>query len=215
MSYVAVKGGTEAIAASKSSTTGAPCREARWRIRGQGARVCLRPGNGRRCALQRKARFRGAERGGDMLEAAFYLRAHRSTCQRIGESEQVDAAAMTLIRRISSAFKEIEGGQILGPSADYVVKLFTELGPSGKTYQKETAATPLRLPSALAPLRREDKVFHLPLNEEQPFDVTRSFPLPPIHGVRLCRSWHGANRGHARLCLYLHAGLWGCSSDHW
>ncbi len=182
MSYVAVKGGTEAIAASKSfyHRLLGPAGKLDGESVAKGLVYACDRVMGEGALFSEKLAAEALKRsGGDMLEAAFYLRAHRSTCQRIGESEQVEATAMTLVRRISSAFKEIEGGQILGPSADYVVKLFTELGPSGKAYQKETAATPLRLPSALAPLRREDKVFHLPLDEEQPFDVSRSFPLPP------------------------------------
>jgi alpha-D-ribose 1-methylphosphonate 5-triphosphate synthase subunit PhnI len=85
---------------------------------------------------------------------------------------------MNLISRISSAFKEIEGGQILGPSADYVIKLFTELEQAQDTY-RERSAGPIRLPSALDPLRRENKICHLQSREGQPFDVSRSFPLPP------------------------------------
>ncbi len=181
MSYVAIKGGIEAIAASKElyhrllrpawdldgETLGKGLIYACDRIMGEGALFSEK--------LAAEALKRS---GGDMLEAAFYLRAHRSTCQRIGEATIVDGGSMNLIRRISSAFKEIEGGQILGPSADYVIKLFTELEQAQDTY-RERSAGPIRLPSALDPLRRENKICHLQSREGQPFDVSRSFPLPP------------------------------------
>ena len=60
---------------------------------------------------------------GDSLEAAFYLRAFKATRPRIGETPILDTSKMRLIRRISSAFKEIPGGQILGPTPDYTHRL--------------------------------------------------------------------------------------------
>jgi len=61
---------------------------------------------------------------GDPLEAAFLLRAHRSTRPRIATTPVLDTSNMRLIRRISSAFKEIPGGQMLGPTPDYTHRLF-------------------------------------------------------------------------------------------
>ena len=51
---------------------------------------------------------------GDPLEASFYLRAFRSTRPRVGETLVTDTANMRVIRRVSSAFKEIPGGQRFG-----------------------------------------------------------------------------------------------------
>ena len=61
---------------------------------------------------------------GDPLEAAFILRAHRSNLPRLGESTAHRGSSLRLLRRISSAFKEIPGGQRLGPSTDYLQRLF-------------------------------------------------------------------------------------------
>jgi alpha-D-ribose 1-methylphosphonate 5-triphosphate synthase subunit PhnI len=61
---------------------------------------------------------------GDPLEAAFILRAHRSNLPRLGTSPAHRGSELRLIRRISSAFKEIPGGQRLGPSTDYLQRLF-------------------------------------------------------------------------------------------
>jgi alpha-D-ribose 1-methylphosphonate 5-triphosphate synthase subunit PhnI len=56
---------------------------------------------------------------GDPLEASFYLRAYRSTLRRLADSLPVRTAEMRIQRRISSAFKTIPGGQVLGPTSDY------------------------------------------------------------------------------------------------
>lgn len=60
---------------------------------------------------------------GDMIEAIFLLRAFRATLPRFGMSEPVDTGAMQVRRRISSTFKDIPGGQILGPTFDYTHRL--------------------------------------------------------------------------------------------
>ena len=60
---------------------------------------------------------------GDMIEAIFLVRAFRATLPRLGATEPVDTGNMRLRRRISSTFKDIPGGQILGPTFDYTHRL--------------------------------------------------------------------------------------------
>jgi alpha-D-ribose 1-methylphosphonate 5-triphosphate synthase subunit PhnI len=60
---------------------------------------------------------------GDMIEAIFLLRAFRATLPRFGMSEPVDTGTMQVRRRVSSTFKDIPGGQILGPTFDYTHRL--------------------------------------------------------------------------------------------
>jgi len=60
---------------------------------------------------------------GDMIEAIFLLRAFRATLPRFGVTEPVDTGTMQVRRRISSTFKDIPGGQILGPTFDYTHRL--------------------------------------------------------------------------------------------
>lgn len=183
MSYVAIKGGSEAINASKrmfqeSLESGCPLPEedlsaalpfACDRIMAEGALYSEK--------LAAKALLRS---GGDVLEAAFYLRAHRSTCRRIGEALPIASEDIRILRRISSAFKDIEGGQILGPSCDYVIRLFQthrdlKEFPAPSPQQTE----PIYSPSALAGLRKRDQMMLLPNHETTPFDVSRHSPLPP------------------------------------
>ncbi len=60
---------------------------------------------------------------GDSFEAAFHLRAYRATLQRRYYSEIMNTREMIVERRISSTFREIPGGQILGPTRDYSMRL--------------------------------------------------------------------------------------------
>jgi alpha-D-ribose 1-methylphosphonate 5-triphosphate synthase subunit PhnI len=60
---------------------------------------------------------------GDLLEAIFLLRAYRTTLPRFGVSRPIDTGAMALRRRISATFKDVPGGQILGPTFDYTHRL--------------------------------------------------------------------------------------------
>ncbi|MDB5652795.1 MAG: carbon-phosphorus lyase complex subunit PhnI, partial [Tardiphaga sp.] len=60
---------------------------------------------------------------GDMIEAIFLLRAFRATLPRFGASEPIDTSQMRVRRRISSTFKDMPGGQILGSTFDYTHRL--------------------------------------------------------------------------------------------
>lgn len=60
---------------------------------------------------------------GDLVEAIFLLRAYRTTLPRHGETAPIDTAAMRVIRRISAVFKDVPGGQLLGPTYDYTHRL--------------------------------------------------------------------------------------------
>jgi len=60
---------------------------------------------------------------GDLVEAIFLLRAYRTTLPRFAESLPLDTAAMQLSRRISATFKDVPGGQLLGPTFDYTHRL--------------------------------------------------------------------------------------------
>lgn len=60
---------------------------------------------------------------GDMIEAIFLLRAYRTTLPRFGASEPIETGAMDIRRRISATFKDLPGGQVLGPTFDYTHRL--------------------------------------------------------------------------------------------
>jgi alpha-D-ribose 1-methylphosphonate 5-triphosphate synthase subunit PhnI len=60
---------------------------------------------------------------GDAVEAVFLLRAFRATLPRLGYTSALDTAAMRVRRRISAIFKDLPGGQVLGPTLDYSQRL--------------------------------------------------------------------------------------------
>ncbi|MGV3553338.1 carbon-phosphorus lyase complex subunit PhnI [Rhizobium sp.] len=60
---------------------------------------------------------------GDVVEAAFLMRATRATLERFGSSEAVAPGEMVVQRRISTTHKDVPGGQILGPTYDYTHRL--------------------------------------------------------------------------------------------
>ncbi len=60
---------------------------------------------------------------GDLVEAIFLLRAYRATLPRLGYSLPLDTAEMKLQRRVSATFKDLPGGQVLGPTYDYTQRL--------------------------------------------------------------------------------------------
>jgi alpha-D-ribose 1-methylphosphonate 5-triphosphate synthase subunit PhnI len=60
---------------------------------------------------------------GDLIEAAFLLRAYRSTLPRVAYSAPVQTDRMLVRRRVSATYKDIPGGQVLGATFDYSHRL--------------------------------------------------------------------------------------------
>lgn len=60
---------------------------------------------------------------GDLVEAIFLLRAYRTTLPRFSPSLPIDTSQMLLSRRLSATFKDVPGGQLLGPTFDYTHRL--------------------------------------------------------------------------------------------
>ncbi|MCK5930846.1 MAG: carbon-phosphorus lyase complex subunit PhnI [Fulvimarina manganoxydans] len=60
---------------------------------------------------------------GDLIEAIFLLRAYRTTLPRFAASKPIDTGAMKIERRISATYKDLPGGQLLGPTFDYTHRL--------------------------------------------------------------------------------------------
>lgn len=132
---------------------------------------------------------------GDTLEAAFYLRAFRSTRARLGVTDAHDGSGMRLIRRISSAFKEIPGGQMLGPTPDYLHRLFrfeqlAESNEALRTISRDWLAAlpdadlPDSFPKVIDALRAEGLLAPAPQNDKADggaFDITRDPLVFPVN----------------------------------
>jgi len=77
---------------------------------------------------------------GDLIEAIFLVRAYRTTLPRFGASEPIDTARMEVRRRISAAFKDLPGGQVLGPTFDYTHRLLDRALAEGGTPEAPATA---------------------------------------------------------------------------
>jgi alpha-D-ribose 1-methylphosphonate 5-triphosphate synthase subunit PhnI len=121
---------------------------------------------------------------GDLIEAIFLLRAYRTTLKRFSYSKPIDTANMLCLRRISATFKDIPGGQKLGPTFDYTHRLLdfkllaeneTPLSPTQQFENK-------KVPHVLSFLNQEDLMQKEKDNNLDPIDITRepiSFPTSP------------------------------------
>jgi alpha-D-ribose 1-methylphosphonate 5-triphosphate synthase subunit PhnI len=123
---------------------------------------------------------------GDAVEAAFLLRAYRSTLERFGESVTVEPSEMIASRRISPAFKDVPGGQLLGATKDYTQRLLdfdlVDGTPEDPTEEWNVAneGDPDRLTN-VTELLRDEGLLHEPdePDVDEPSDTTRESVTHP------------------------------------
>jgi len=128
---------------------------------------------------------------GDVIEAIFLLRAYRTTLPRFGYCESVDTGQMHAERRVSAVFKDLPGGQMLGPTYDYTHRLLDfALLAEGDAPDSQV---PAEAPPATGPLPRVNEM----MNQErlletetttgaEPTDLTREpLEFPADRSTRL------------------------------
>ena len=205
MGYVAVSGGEQAIAASLDLL------EAR---RLQGGAVSFELIRDALPELVEQVQSEGSlwapdeaavavkQARGSVEEAVFLMRAWRSTLERLYVSRVIDTSEMLVDRRISAAFKDVAGGQVLGATRDYshrlidfdlmdetaadvrerLARIEADLADKAASLDAEGEAAGLaRMPRVLDRLRELDMVRTWPLDDAEPVDVTKtplSFPAP-------------------------------------
>ena len=180
MGYVAIKGGAQAIEGTKQVFDYLRARQAdnnlpldkdviEKQLRLLHSRVISEGG----VYHPRLASLAIKQAQGDTLEAAFALRAYRSTQPRLVETPALDTSSMRITRRISSAFKDIPGGQMLGATTDYHLRLMRMelLDESPERFRAiaqqwfdhiDVDAIPDSFPKVLAGLRSEGLLPPLP-----------------------------------------------------
>ena len=201
MGYVAVKGGEEAIANAEKLL-------AYQRLKGSSDPLEVRQIQEQLYLAVDRVMSEGSlyapdlaalaikQAAGDTLEAAFMLRAYRATQPRVGYSLPSKGEEIRIVRRISAAFKDIPGGQVLGPTSDYTLRLldFELLRDTSRQRQAFLQALgrdlagvqplPLTFPKVIEILRKEGLLVETLGNDPQAgkiFDVTRqslTFPAP-------------------------------------
>ncbi|WP_417249190.1 carbon-phosphorus lyase complex subunit PhnI [Celeribacter sp.] len=149
---------------------------------------------------------------GDLIEAIFLIRAYRTTLPRLGHAHPVDTGKMTCDRRISATFKDVPGGQMLGPTFDYTHRLLDfKLMAEGETPPAATQDTvPEEMPRVTEFLNREGMIQSETRDDTPPRDLTREpleFPAGrPLRLQSLTRGDEGfvlsmaysTQRGYAR-----------------
>ena len=186
--YIAVKGGERAIeasrqllAAARRGDTGVPALEVAQIEQQLGllvgrvmAEASLYDPHLAALALRQAC--------GDAIEAAFLLRAYRTTLPRFAYSEPLDTDRMRVVRRVSAIFKDLPGGQLLGPTFDYTQRLLEFGALAAGAPVADAAAVPEDVPNALTQLAREGLVepcLSSPGDPEPP-DITRDPPAYPL-----------------------------------
>jgi alpha-D-ribose 1-methylphosphonate 5-triphosphate synthase subunit PhnI len=127
---------------------------------------------------------------GDMIEAIFLIRAYRTTLPRFGSSRPVETAGMAVIRRISATYKDLPGGQVLGPTFDYTHRLLDPALASASAPPPAAATAPPGegpMPHVTALLNREGLIEGDGAAVDGPApDLTRTpMELPADRALRL------------------------------
>ncbi|WP_448587977.1 carbon-phosphorus lyase complex subunit PhnI [Thermocrinis sp.] len=161
---------------------------------------------------------------GDLLEASFILRAYRSTLPRVGYSLPLSTKNMRVIRRISAAFKDIPGGQLLGPTSDYCLRLFNfELLEEDQKKRKEfikellsqiTEEEPIpeSFPKVVEILRKENLLVEEPEEGREFVDITvQPLNLPACRSAKLQAMARGETGG---LLLLAYSNMRGYGDIH-
>ena len=131
---------------------------------------------------------------GDLVEAIFLLRAYRATLPRLGTSLPLETARIELDRRISATFKDLPGGQVLGPTYDYTQRLldFSMLASAQDLPDDDAPAAidaPLPVTPRVVTLLNQEGLIEthpVPPGDPSPVDLTRQ-PLrfPADRATRL------------------------------
>jgi alpha-D-ribose 1-methylphosphonate 5-triphosphate synthase subunit PhnI len=126
---------------------------------------------------------------GDLIEAVFLIRAYRTTLPRFGASRPVDTGKMACDRRISATFKDLPGGQVLGPTFDYTHRLLDfALAAEGAEVPQAAKAAPAPgdMPHVTTFLAQEDLIQPEAEGPATPRDLTREpLDFPADRPLRL------------------------------
>jgi alpha-D-ribose 1-methylphosphonate 5-triphosphate synthase subunit PhnI len=125
---------------------------------------------------------------GDLIEAAFLLRAYRTTLPRFAHAKPVETTVMRVERRVSAIFKDLPGGQVLGPTYDYTHRLldFGLLDDNAVAAPQSAPADESAMPRVADILGHEGLLEPDAASGREPGDLTRApLSFPAERDVRL------------------------------
>ncbi|MBN2735898.1 MAG: carbon-phosphorus lyase complex subunit PhnI [Spirochaetales bacterium] len=224
MGYVGVKGGKDAILNAEKVVEYYRCRKG-------GASIDIEQIKNQMRFLVDKVMSEGScystdlaaialkQAEGDPMEAAYLVRAFRSTVPRIAYSLTTKSEEMFCLRRISPSFQHIPWGQVLGPSKDYSQRLIRfELADEKELSidpPKKEDNSPLdeKVEKVIDYCRKQGLIDWPEKKPEQvPYDITRQpmvFPLD--RSARLQRLTRGED---GAVLAFGYASLRGWGSVH-
>lgn len=163
---------------------------------------------------------------GDVYESVTLLRAFRASLQRKYYSEIIDVENMFIMRRISSSFKEIPGGQILGPTRDYTQRLLDAVLAEADTLETqneflkkfEDGIDKEKLEeyntfSRVSDILRREGIMKPQLDDDRSvLDITRKPPLYPLPRSATLQTLARAETGG--ILTFGYAGMRGFGGAH-
>jgi alpha-D-ribose 1-methylphosphonate 5-triphosphate synthase subunit PhnI len=226
--YVAVKGGREAVEASiallEKYRTDGDCDVELEAIERRMSLLVDRVMGEAGFYAPRYAALALKQSQGDTAEAVFLLRAYRSTLSRDYRSLPLDGAVMAIHRRISAAFKDIQGGQFLGATYDYTHRLLNfdlmeetpleiaSIREKWEAYQTRAVPEDPIVAGRVTQELKDEGLVDTTEDDEAPTDITQhpiAFPAPrPSRLQTLAR----ADTGFISALAY--AGIRGFGQTH-
>ena len=137
---------------------------------------------------------------GDIIEAIFLIRAYRTTLPRFNSSQPLNTNEMRCIRRISATFKDIPGGQLLGPTFDYTHRLLDfKLEAEGERKKaKKRTSEEIPIKHITEFLNSNNLIETEESSNTKPPDLTRQpLEFPASRALRL----QSLSRGDEGFCL--------------
>ena len=139
---------------------------------------------------------------GDIIEAIFLVRACRTTLPRFGYSVPLDTGSMTITRRVSATYKDLPGGQVLGPTFDYTHRLLDHDLEHETEIEEAPVAEPVHgdMPHVLD-LLCEEGLMEPPISpgddpETEPGDITRDPLVFPVDRALRLQSLARGDEGY-------------------
>ena len=132
------------------------------------------------------------------------LRAYRTTLAKVAVSEPVNSAEMRLERRISAVYKDIPGGQLLGPTYDYTHRLldFTLLANGETPPLRCVDNTQDASPHVFSLLANQGLAKREEDNGDAPDDITRTPPVYPCSRASRLQQLMRGDEGYLLALAY-------------